>query len=74
FDVGDSDEHINSVNARGVLFAAVQGLSTQLDEKEECIEELEAEAEHKDDRIDDLESRLDRLEAHLDTDAQPAED
>jgi len=72
FDVGDSDEHINSVNARGVLFAAVQGLSEELDEKEECIEELEAEAERKDDRIDDLESRLERLEAHLD--AQPADD
>ena len=88
FDVGDSDEHINSVNARGVLFAAVQGLSTQLDEKEAQlddqrarlddqrahIEKLEAEAERKDDRIKELESRLDRLEAHLDTDAQPADD
>ncbi|PSQ40266.1 hypothetical protein BRD13_00175 [Halobacteriales archaeon SW_5_70_135] len=102
FDVGDSDEHINSVNARGVLFAAVQGLSEELDGKEAQlddqrarlddqrahIEELEADAERKDDRIDsqraqlddqrahieELESRLERLEAHLDTDAQPADD
>ena len=26
-DVGSSDEHINSLNADSVLFAAVQGLS-----------------------------------------------
>ena len=67
FDVGDSDEHINSVNARGVLFAAVQGLSEELDDKEAQLDDQRA-------HIEELESRLERLEAHLDTDAQPADD
>jgi hypothetical protein len=86
FDVGSSDKHINSINADGAAFAAIQGLSEKLDEKddridgleqeveqkEDQIEELKRESEQKDDRIDDLESRLERLEAHLD--AQPADD
>jgi FtsZ-binding cell division protein ZapB len=43
-DVGQSDEHINSINADGVALAAIQGLAAENDEKDERIEELESEA------------------------------
>jgi hypothetical protein len=55
-DVGASDEHINAINADGVLFAAVQALSKKVEEK--------------DDRIDELEERLTRIETQLETTAQ----
>jgi hypothetical protein len=85
FGLGTDEDSIASVDADGVLFAAVQALSTQLDDRDdliddqrEQIEELEAEAKRKDElidaqqaQIDNLESRLERLEAHLD--AQPAD-
>jgi FtsZ-binding cell division protein ZapB len=49
FDVGTSDEHINSINADGVALAAIQGLSAELDEARaelaETREDLEAETE-----------------------------
>jgi hypothetical protein len=70
FDVGPSDEHINSINADGVALAAIQGLSAELDEtqaaleakatriadQQETIDDLESEVERKDDRIDALEA------------------
>lgn len=62
FDVGDSDEHINSVNADGAAFAAIQGLSEKLDEREERIDDLEAQLEQRDERIDDLAERLAAVE------------
>jgi len=74
FDVGDSDEHINSVNADGVTFAAIQGLSAELDERDERIEDLEAELDEKEERIDELEKRLAAIESQLETTAQPGDD
>jgi hypothetical protein len=79
FDVGSSDEHINSINADGVALAAIQGLSTELDEtreelaeardelaeKDKRIAELEADSEQKDERIADLEARLAAVEDQL---------
>ncbi|QCC50851.1 tail fiber domain-containing protein [Halapricum salinum] len=57
-DLGDSDEHINSINADGLAFAAIQGLSERLERKEERIDELEAENEQ-------LRERLEEIEAHV---------
>lgn len=62
FELGSSDEHINSVNADGVALAAIQGLSERLDDREERIETLEAENEA-------LRDRLATLEAHVGLDA-----
>jgi FtsZ-binding cell division protein ZapB len=61
FDVGSSDEHINSINADGVAFAAIQGLSAKLDERDERIADLEADNEQKDERIETLERENERL-------------
>jgi septal ring factor EnvC (AmiA/AmiB activator) len=66
FDVGSSDEHINAINADGVAFAAIQGLSTELDERAERIDDLEAELDAKDARIEDQRDRIDRLESEVD--------
>ena len=44
-DVGNSDEHINSINADGVALAAIQGLADRLDRKDGRIDELESEVE-----------------------------
>ena len=51
FGLGDSDEGIQTIDADGVLFAAVNGLA----------EKLEA----KDERIDELEKRLAAIEARI---------
>jgi hypothetical protein len=55
FDVGSSDEHINSINADGVALAAIQGLSAELDDTREELDE-------KDDRIAELEAENERLQ------------
>jgi hypothetical protein len=72
FDVGSSDAHINSINADGVAFAAIQGLAAELDEtrerldeREQRIADLETEGNRKDERIDELERRLADLEDSL---------
>jgi len=72
-DVGDSDEHINSIDADGVALASVQGLARRLEEREARIDEqcdriadLEAENETLRERAAALEDRLDGLAAHVD--------
>jgi hypothetical protein len=62
-DVGGSDEHINAVDADGVAFAAIQGLAEKVDEKEDRIDELEAENESLRDRLGSVEDRLSELES-----------
>lgn len=71
-DVGTSDEHINSINADGVAFAAIQGLSQQLDQKDDRIDDqrdridrLETSVENKEDRIDELEAENEQLRERL---------
>jgi hypothetical protein len=68
FDVGSSDEHINSINADGVALAAIQGLSAELDERDGRIDDLEttvedqrAELAERDGRIDDIEAENEQL-------------
>jgi len=61
-EIGDSDDHINSINADGVAFAAIQGLAQELDEKDARIDELEAENEQLRDRLSGVEDRLASLE------------
>jgi hypothetical protein len=74
FDVGSSDEHINSINADGVALAAIQGLSAKLDEKAERIADLEAENEQLRERNAELEERLAAVEEHLGlADGKPAQ-
>jgi hypothetical protein len=78
-DLGSSDEHINSLNADGTLFAAVQGLAERLNEETdrlaEANEQLNQDLDAKDDRIgeleaenDELRERLADIEAHLGVD------
>jgi len=66
FDVGNSDEHINSINADGVAFAAIQGLSQKLDEKDDRIDALEADCDALQAENEQLRDRLAAIESHLD--------
>jgi len=73
-DVGASDDHINSINADGAAFAAIQGLSRRLDARDDRIEEaderiadLEAENERLRAETEALRDRCDRLEERLGT-------
>jgi hypothetical protein len=69
-DLGSSDEHINSLNADGTLFAAVQGLAQRLNEETDRLaeenEQLNRDLDTKDDRIDkfqdSLDAKADRIE------------
>jgi FtsZ-binding cell division protein ZapB len=63
FGLGASEQHITNVDADGVAFAAIQGLSEKLDRKAERIDDLEEELEASDDRIDDLEAENEQLRA-----------
>jgi hypothetical protein len=72
FGLGPDDEHITTVDADGVAFAAIQGLAEKLDgaeqklaEKDDRIDDLEAENEALRGRNDDLETRLEAVENHL---------
>lgn len=64
-DVGDSDEHINSINADGVALAAIQGLSAKLDEKDERIDELERRTDELERENEQLRERLTSVEDQL---------
>ena len=72
FDVGSSDEHINSVNADGVALAAIQGLSEKLEETKGELDDTHNKLAKKDEQIDELErendelrDRIEALEAHV---------
>jgi hypothetical protein len=69
FELGDSEEHINSMNLDGVALAAIQGLSEKVDDKDERIDDLEAENEQLRERNAELEDRLAAVEAELGIDA-----
>jgi predicted RNase H-like nuclease (RuvC/YqgF family) len=65
FEVGSSEERINSINADGVALAAIQGLSEQVEEKDERIEELESTVEAQRAELDALRAELDEIRADL---------
>jgi hypothetical protein len=62
FGLGDSDLHISTLDADGVLFAAVQGLHQLVQEKDAAIEQLRAE---KDAEIEALHAMLAAFERRL---------
>lgn len=74
FEVGDSDEHINSIDADGVAFAAIQGLSSKLDAKCDRIEDLEAQNDQLRDRLTALEQKVGQLTKAAGGSATPAGD
>jgi peptidoglycan hydrolase CwlO-like protein len=56
-----NDEHIATVDADGVAFAAIQALADKDAEREREAEQLRAELDDKDDRIDELEAEAAEL-------------
>jgi hypothetical protein len=70
----DEDGHLAVKYTRlvPVLVDAIQRQQAGIEERDERIDELEAEHERKDERIDDLEARLTALEAQVAPDAGPA--
>ena len=58
FDLGDDDDSITTVDADGVLFAAVQGLIERL---ERVNSELQERLDEKEERLDELEKRIEEL-------------
>jgi hypothetical protein len=70
FGLGADDEHIATVDADGVAFAAIQGLVERLDTENEA---LRAESEQLREQIRAVESRLAALETGSSS-AVPADD
>ena len=64
FALGD-DEHIATVDADGVAFAAIQALAAENDEKDDRIDELEAEAASAREENAELKATVDNLTARL---------
>jgi len=61
-DVGDSDEHINSINADGVALAAIQGLSAKVEGTDDRIDTQQDHIDTQRERIDTQQDRIDELE------------
>jgi hypothetical protein len=60
FGLGEDDEHIASLDTAGVALAAIQGLATELEARDDRIEDLE-------NHVDDLQAQNERLEERLAT-------
>jgi len=65
FDVGSSDEHINSINADGVALAAIQGLSAELDETRDELADARQDRAERDEHIDELETTVETQREEL---------
>lgn len=63
FDVGSSDDHINSINADGVALAAIQGLAEREAATTERVEATEERVDDAEQRIDAADDRVAELEA-----------
>jgi len=81
FSLGDDEGRISNVDADGVAFAAIQGLSETLDERAAELADHRSTVDEQADRIDTLESenealreRLAAVEAHLEAHGEPAAD
>lgn len=62
FGLDGDEETIATVDADGVALAAIQGLSNQLDDRDQRIDDLEAENERLRTRLETLEDRVDAME------------
>lgn len=65
FELGDDEETIGTIDANGVALAAIQGLSRELDERSDRIDELRTELEEKDARIETLSEQNRGLEERI---------
>ena len=63
YDLGNSDDHINSINADGVALAAIKGLTERVTTQRQHIAELRAEKNTLDAEHDEIKARLAALEA-----------
>jgi len=66
FGLGDDAHHIAPLDTAGVALTAIQGLSTQLEQKADRIEKLEADRDELQDDLDAKDDRIERLEADRD--------
>lgn len=62
FGLGRDDKHINTIDADGVALAAIQGLFTEMEQRDARISELQADNAALQSQVDDLESRVQTLE------------
>lgn len=62
FGLGDDRERISTVDADGVALAAIKGLAERLAEKDDRIDELEAETDELRDQLSALEERVPELD------------
>jgi uncharacterized protein (DUF3084 family) len=67
FQVGESDKHINTVDAQGVALAGIQGLAQVVQDKDVSIAALEHQVAAQQQQITSLESRLAALERAVTT-------
>ena len=65
YDLGSSEDHINSLNADGVALGAVKGLARKVKRQKGKISELEAESRDQQSMIEEQNKRIDRLEERL---------
>jgi hypothetical protein len=63
FGLGEDDEHINTGDAQGVAFAAIQGLYTITQEQEAIITKLEAQNTEMEARLTTLKEAIEEMPA-----------
>ncbi|PQJ26875.1 hypothetical protein BSZ35_18265 [Salinibacter sp. 10B] len=63
YDLGGSDDHINSINADGVALGAVKGLAQKVQNQKDQIADLKAENEQIRSENEEIKERLAALEA-----------
>jgi hypothetical protein len=63
FGVGESDRHINTVDADGVALTAIQGLYEIVREKDATIADQQRQLDRQQELIDQLLARIVALEA-----------
>ena len=66
FGLGDDERHIAPLDTAGVALAAIQELSTEIDEKDDRIERLDADRDELQDNLDAKDDRIGELEAEND--------
>lgn len=67
FDVGSSEKHINSINADGAAFAAIQGLSEEVDNTQEELEDTRGKLQETREELESIKTELDAKNQCVDT-------